>query len=303
MGDVKRARRRRTLATTVIVAVIMVGIVVAAILFTGHNSTTSGLIGAPITTTLSNQLSGVSDSTLVAVGPGQGITVLTSESGPLLTSGGKPEVLYIGAEYCPYCAAERWSLVVALSKFGSFGGLTYMQSADSPEVYPDTSTISFHTATYASSYISFVSVETQDRNHQPLQSTTSQEQGLMGQYDPQGAIPFVDVANLNVTYNGGSQFSPGILAGMNWTQIGSQLDTPNTSVARSIDGAANNLITAICKADGSAPTSLCSQTFSPPLLAPLKINNLPPSNPDIAISTSEIFPVKFSWRNSPSLFW
>ncbi len=65
LGDVKRARRRRTLATTVIVAILMVGIVVVAILLTGHNPTPNGLIGAPISTALYNQLSGVSDSTLL----------------------------------------------------------------------------------------------------------------------------------------------------------------------------------------------------------------------------------------------
>ena len=303
LEDVKRARRRRTLATSVIVAVLMVGIVVAAILLTGHSPTPptpNGLIGAPISTALYNQLNGVSDSTLLTVQPDSGVvTPLTSESGPLLTLAGKTEVLYIGAEYCPYCAAERWSLVVALSKFGSFSGLTYMQSADSPEIYPDTSTVSFHTATYTSPYISFVSVEEQDRNHNPLQSTTPDQQSLLNKYDPQGAIPFVDIANLNVTYNGGSQFSPGILSGMNWTQIGSQLDNLNTPVAKAVDGAARNLISAICKADGSTPASLCGQTFNPPSMAPPTINNLPPSRTDTAIITSEIYRAGSSWRNSP----
>lgn len=302
LGDVKQARRRRTIATTVIVAVLMVGIVVVAILLTAHNGTLSGLIGAPISTALYNQLSGVSDSTLLTVRPDPGVvTPLTSESGPPLTSSNKPEVLYIGAEYCPFCAAERWSLVVALSKFGSFTGLTYMQSADSPEAYPDSPTLSFHTATYTSQYISFVSVEEQDRNHATLQSPTSQEQSLLSQYDPQGSIPFVDVANLNVTYNGGSQFSPGVLSGMNWTQIGSQLDNPNTAVAKAVDGAAKNLISAICKADVSSPASLCGQGFKPPLMAPLSLGAIPPSSTTNLIVTSDIYTGVSSWRNCPRL--
>ena len=41
-------------------------------------------------------------------------------TGPALTSGGKPEMLYIGAEWCPYCAAERWAMAVALRRFGTF---------------------------------------------------------------------------------------------------------------------------------------------------------------------------------------
>src|SRR5690348_4622440 len=31
---------------------------------------------------------------------------------PQLASGGKPLVLYYGAEYCPFCAAQRWPVVV-----------------------------------------------------------------------------------------------------------------------------------------------------------------------------------------------
>ena len=36
-----------------------------------------------------------------------------------LTEAGLPEMLYMGAEYCPFCAAERWAMVMALSKFGT----------------------------------------------------------------------------------------------------------------------------------------------------------------------------------------
>src|SRR5271155_4359240 len=42
---------------------------------------------------------------------------------PLLVSNGRPEVIFLGAEFCPYCSVERWSLVMALSKFGNFSHL------------------------------------------------------------------------------------------------------------------------------------------------------------------------------------
>src|SRR5438876_6623085 len=41
---------------------------------------------------------------------------------------GKPVVLYVGAQYCPFCAAERWALVLALSRFGHWAGLRPMRS-------------------------------------------------------------------------------------------------------------------------------------------------------------------------------
>jgi Domain of unknown function (DUF929) len=46
-----------------------------------------------------------------------------------LTASGKPEVLYTGAGFCPYCAAVRWPLIVALSRFGTFSGLAPARSA------------------------------------------------------------------------------------------------------------------------------------------------------------------------------
>jgi hypothetical protein len=42
---------------------------------------------------------------------------------PLLYSKARPEIIFLGAEFCPYCATERWSIVMALSKFGTFSHL------------------------------------------------------------------------------------------------------------------------------------------------------------------------------------
>ena len=68
--------------------------------------------------------SSVPASTLDAVGSGSvnsyNPAPVKSISGAPLTQDSKPEMLYIGAEFCPYCAALRWSMAVALSRFGSF---------------------------------------------------------------------------------------------------------------------------------------------------------------------------------------
>lgn len=239
----------------------MTTVVVGIVLLTRSSPKASGLLGSEISQSLYGQLSGVSDSTLASVGTIQGVSPLQSISGSPLTSGGKPEFLYVGADYCPFCAAERWSIIVALSKFGTFSGLEYMQSADSPEVYPGTSTFTFFHATYSSQYVAFVSVEEQDRYRQPLQTLTSDQSNLVQQYDTSGGIPFIDIYN---QYAGpsGSQYSPSVLSGLNWTQIGSRLNDPTSSIAKSVDGAASTLITAICKVDGGNPSSLCGQSFA-----------------------------------------
>jgi hypothetical protein len=292
LGDVKRARRRRTLATTAIVAIVMVGIILGVI-FLYHPQPQDPLIGTPIPATLYNQLAGVTNTTLTTVGSGQGAaTALTSEKGSSLTSGGKPEMLYIGAEYCPFCAAERWAMIVALSRFGTFSGLTYMESS-STDSFANTPTFSFRDATYASSYISFVSVEIQDRNHGTLQTPTPQEQSFMTSYDSGGSIPFVDIGNQTgnqyVTLNGGSQFQPLVLSG-NWTQIASQLNDPTTAVAKSVDGAANYLITAICKVDGGKPSIVCNQSFAGLTQTPYMVNNVPPSSSLDFIIANDVSP-------------
>ena len=71
-----------------------------------------------------------------------------------LTDPGLPEMLYEGAEYCPFCAAERWAMVMALSKFGTFSGLQLTNSSVS-DFAPDTATFSFHGSTYTSQYLAF----------------------------------------------------------------------------------------------------------------------------------------------------
>lgn len=261
----RNTTKRNLMVSLTIVMIVMGGLV--GYLITSqpqspstHSSTTSGILGTTISAQLYQDMSGVSDSTLSVVASNQGsVTSPRSVSGsPPLTSGGKPELLYIGADYCPYCAAERWSLVVALSKFGTFSNLEYMLSGPHDL---NVSTVSFYGSTYASQYISFVSVEETDRYGQvTLQTPTSNEQSIMQQYDAAGSIPFVSIASQYVVV--GSQYSPNLLVGLNWSQIGSSLNNPSNPLAKNVDGAADTLITAICKTDGGNPGSICGQSFA-----------------------------------------
>src|SRR5262249_865940 len=52
-------------------------------------------------------VSAVNDQTLSAVGAGSAKPLVAVRTPPL-TADGKPLVLYVGAEGCPDCAAERW---------------------------------------------------------------------------------------------------------------------------------------------------------------------------------------------------
>jgi thiol-disulfide isomerase/thioredoxin len=265
---VRTGQRKRSNAVYIIPILVVVTGVVGYYIFTQSGTLGGGspLINQPVSAAVLGDLSGVSMSTLNQVGKGaSGVNspTATSASSPL-TLNGKPEVLYMGAEYCPYCAAERWAMIVALDKFGNFSGIEYMQST-STDVYPNTPTFTFVSATYTSSYISFATVEQEDRSGQSLQTATTEETSLLSTYDTGGTIPFVDFANSYVITS--SQYLPNVLrvgesetaAPYNWTQIAPQLNNASSVFAQYIDGAANRIISAICKVDGGSPSSVCSQ--------------------------------------------
>ncbi len=176
-----------------------------------------------------------------------------------LGAGGKPLITYVGAEYCPYCAAERWAVAVALSRFGTFSNLSGTHSSSS-DVYPDTQTLSFYGSSYASPYLDFEPVEEAtnqevDGSYATLQTPTAAQSALLDSYDPQGSIPFIDIANKYVVT--GASYSPQVLQGLSRAQIAAELADPSSAVAQAIDGTANDLTAAISAVTGDQPSSVC----------------------------------------------
>ncbi|MDA4118578.1 MAG: DUF929 domain-containing protein [Thaumarchaeota archaeon] len=258
----------------IILGLVVVTSVVGYLIYTQSvlgPTSTSGLINQPVSSDIMTAVTGVSTNTLSAVGQGPS-GILSPSPAPSTSSGnltlnGKPEVLYIGGEYCPYCAAERWAMLVAFSKFGNFTGVQYMQSS-AGDVYASTSTFTFANANYSSKYITFVTVEYWDRNDQVKGALTSGQQALFSQFDSNQNIPFVDFGNKYLVM--GAQYLPSALrvgdsaqgAPYNWTLIASQLNNSSNVIAQNVDGAANRMISAICKIDGAQPSSVCSGTFA-----------------------------------------
>jgi thiol-disulfide isomerase/thioredoxin len=257
-------------------------------------STISQSIGQPVSSEILSQLTGVSAGTLGSVGKGASSVVspsATTNSSALMASG-KPEILYVGAEFCPYCATERWPLIIALSEFGSFSGIEYMLSS-ALDSYPNTSTFTFVNATYTSDYVTFVSVESEDRTGGTLQQLSSNESALINNYDSGASIPFVDFGNRYIVI--GSQLDPTVLrvggsttgAPFTWTTIASQLDTPNSNIAQNIDGAANRLISAICVLTNGQPSNVCSQSFAKTLAYVVSPSSPPSSASPLTVPSSE----------------
>lgn len=224
-------------------------------------------------------LSDVPSATFDEVGvtvPGVDLTPPQLISGPALESGGKPEVLFIGAEYCPFCAAERWPLIVALSRFGRFRVL-HDASSTNQSVFPGTPTFSFVGNQYVSPYVTFSGVELYsdligaDGAFTRIAGLTGAQQAIVARAGASGAItagtaPFVDIGGQVATST--SAFTPALLAGQSQAQVADEVATmspaptgsvPGSSVptGRAVIAAANQLTAGICLVTGSRPAAVC----------------------------------------------
>ncbi|HUB39356.1 MAG TPA: DUF929 family protein [Streptosporangiaceae bacterium] len=253
----KAEQRRRMLimggAAVVVLAVI--GVIIGVILSAGASKQTqAAATTGPLPASVQANLK-VPASTLARVGAGSALpAAFKPVTGSPLTSGGKPEMLYIGAEWCPYCAAERWAMAVALSRFGTFSPLRGIHSSSS-DVYPNTATLTFYQTKYTSSYLVFTPVENQDINHNLLQKPTAAQQAIWNKYDPTNGYPFINFGNRIIA---GTTYNPQVLHGLTWSQIAADLHNPSSPVAQGVNGSANLFTAAICRLTGNAPASVCT---------------------------------------------
>jgi hypothetical protein len=204
----------------------------------------------------------VSNSTLESVGLPATVAIPTRVTPTLSTAGTNGVVSYVGAEYCPYCAIQRWGLLVALSKFGTFTHLNREIFSSSSDTYPHLASWSFVGAKYTSKYFRFEPVElTSDKpisgeGYAPLETMTKPQRVAYDKFNPQGQLPFVDFGNHYITL--GASSSPSVLEGLSPSAIGQQLKNPKSPVALAVDGSANYFIAALCSmAQGDAPV-ICS---------------------------------------------
>jgi hypothetical protein len=281
-----QVRHRMLLASGAIIAVMAVALALVLVKVTASSKPAAappadGPTGAALasvitdlTTVPASVLDTVRAGSLTGDGIGSAGTsgggYLVPVSGPPLTSGGKPEVLYMGAEFCPYCAAVRWPLIVALSRFGTFSGLRTTRSAitngaGQHEPYPATPTWTFYGSRYTSPYLTFTPVELQTNIPDPhtgsytaLQTPTAAQQELMTTYDPAGSIPFIDIGNAYVQMSTLTPYGPQDLQNLTWSQIAAALHDPTSALAQSIGGSANYLTAAFCKLTRNQPASACT---------------------------------------------
>jgi len=265
-----------------VVVVVVVALVLVKIL--GGSSTPTGTLVGPVDTpakaSVLAEVTGVTPSEAATVGLPSSVIAPTVFNGqPPLTSGGHPAVLYIGAEYCPYCAAERWAIVMALSRFGTFSNL--QETTSSPwDTDPQTPTFSFHGAGYTSPSLVFEHVENVSNDaHGPGTRTTleplnSTQSALWATYSSKlgqsEGFPFVDFGNKVVVL--GPSYDPTVLQGLVQTEVASRLSNPHDPVTQSIVGTANYLTAAVCSLTHQQPTMWCSAPGTKKAAAALKLS-------------------------------
>jgi hypothetical protein len=201
-------------------------------------------------------------------------TVLTGQP-PLTLAGRTPAMLYYGAEYCPYCAAERWAMTAALSRFGTWSNLKTTASSHT-DIYAATNTFSYYGATFTSPYLAFTGVE-QYTNvptstagvYTNLQNPTTEELNNIKTYSSSkfnpnastsGGVSFPFVNINNVALFSGASFSPGVLANLSWTDIAGGLSDPTNPATQAIVATSNYMSAAICASTKGAPASVCNSS-------------------------------------------
>jgi Domain of unknown function (DUF929) len=185
-----------------------------------------------------------------------------------LTTGGLAAVVWVGALFCPACAAERWALVIALGRFGTFDTL-YTTTSAASDPFPDTATFSLEGAEYNSRTVALSAVEEYGNSPSnrspvgftPLGHLNALEAQAMETYDrapwaTPGLLPFVDVGDRVII--SGESFSPEVLSGLTMQQIATDLTVPSSPVAQALLGTANQITAAICLTTRGKPANVCS---------------------------------------------
>jgi len=268
-GPTVRRKDRTGLYMGIGVTVLIAAIVVAFVILRNQplpTNTNPALKRTPANQTVVLDLTNVPQSTWEAVGKGSVIkNAFTYNAGqpPLKDASGLPQFLYIGGEYCPYCGAERWAMINALSRFGTFSKLSQIQSNEY-----NVPTFSFYGSNFTSQYVDFVPKEIKGNelnkdqtNYVDLETLTAAEQATFQKYDSGQNFPFVDIGNL---YTGvGASYDLTILLdskgnALSHESIANSLSDPKSAIAQGILGTANYMTAGICSVTNQQPGNVCN---------------------------------------------
>jgi hypothetical protein len=269
----RRLPRRYVAFGIIIVAIALLGtlVLVRDNYSPPSSPTTETFNAAP--SSLVNTVASVPSSVYDTVGvssPGIPVTPLQSTSkdgnAPMweaTVNGGarEPVVFFYGAEFAPYAAAERWPLVLALSRFGTFRRLGLVQSS-ATSAFANISTFTFYDTYYTSKYVVLEPVERYGSlnptgaRYLSLQTPDQRERTAIAGYGSSATtFPLLDVGNRWIL--DGAAFTPGALTGLAQDQIAGDLSSPASPLTQAVVSAANEITASICAVDGQKPGNVC----------------------------------------------
>jgi len=269
-SGLRQLPRRYLALGLIIVAIVLLGALVIVRDNAGPGSSSTVETFSPAPSSLVSSLASVPASVYDAVGvssPSIPVTPpvavgakapvwLAAHDGPPL-----PVVFFYGAEFAPYAAAERWPLILALSRFGTFSQLGLMQSSSST-AFSSLATFTFWKVAYSSPYLVFESVERYSglnptgAQYLSLQRPDARQSAAIAAYGTSATtFPLLDAANRYVL--DGAAFSPAILDGVTQDQIAGDLTSPAAPLTQAVVSAANEITAAICSVDGAKPAKVC----------------------------------------------
>lgn len=268
---IQQQQRQRVQWTVGIVALVVVGVALLVLVKISTSDKKEAAVSTrkPASASLVKHLADVPLDTIVAdykrktADKSSGIKELEAIDAPALTQDGKPHVIYVGAEYCPYCAGERWALVTALSHFGSFEGLnTVTAGLESSAAISDLPTLSFYESTFTSKYLSFTGRETQDRHGNALSPMTEAEEKMFTEFNAPpyvsgngGGIPFINFGGKYL--QAGASYGPQSLKGKTQDAIAEEIATGDSDLAVEVRATAGTFIKAICSVTDGEPGDVC----------------------------------------------
>lgn len=273
----QRRNRLYAIAAVVVVVAIVAVVVIFSVSSSGGSKPRQPAPAAAVT-----QMENVPIATMVAavtkVNP-QNLNYANPAAGGTLTSAGKPEVLFIGAEFCPICAAERWPMTLALMKFGKFTNLQQTHSAVSDG---NAGTWSYYGSTYSSPYLTFdpQEVYTNQRagnGYKQLQTPTTQAQKVWSANQGSNeSFPFIDLGGTATIQS--AQFNPQLIYYQKFDYILGAVGDNTSNIGAQIDASAAVFVKYLCNmTHNQGPPGVCSAVAG--VQAPINSTNTGQTTP------------------------
>ena len=174
----------------------------------------------------------------------------------------QPVVFFYGAEFAPYAAAERWPLILALSRFGTFSQLGLMQSS-ATTAFANLSTFTFWNVSYTSKYVILESVERYSSlnptgaRYLGLQTPDARQAAAIASYGVERRRPSPCSTWPTATSSTEPASRRASWPGSHRDQIAGDLTTPASPLTQAVVSAANEITAAICSVDGDKPDTVC----------------------------------------------